>query len=815
MMSKRAIRWRIALASLASSFVFLTLLAVEIRAESDGKKPLNPDGLARERYLKRADEQGHVPMDGLIRAKEHIDRMRSQIRDGGIWDWQWLGPGNVGGRVRTILTHPIVPGRMWIGSVAGGIWRTDNDGQSWTPVDDFMVNLAVTSMVIDPTNPSTLYAATGEGFYNGDALPGAGIFKSTDGGVTWGQLASTNDPNFRYVNRLAHHPASSGALFAATRSGGVQKTTDGGSTWSLALSIDDAADVKIDSGNPNRVLVGTWGYAPFFEFGEVHYSTNGGTSWSNETSGAPNKLPASGGRCEVAFAGNGFMYVSMDQNGGQVWRSTDQGATWTLRSSGVNYLGGQGWYDNTIWVDPFDPNFVIVGGIDLWRSTNGGSTFTQISTWPQYHTGLSAHADQHTVIPHPSYNGTTNRRVFVGNDGGIQTANNIATVSLTSGWTNLANNLGITQFYGGATSPDGSRMIGGSQDNDNLRYTTAGGTTWYQAETGDGGYCAIDFTNPMILYGEYIHLQIEKSTNGGDSYFAATNGLQDAGSGNSLFIAPFVMDPSNASTLVAGGRSIWRTVNGAGLWTAIRGPQVGTPFGSALAIPLQSSSTIWVGYNNGLISKTTDGGSNWTNVDGGVPNRFVTDIAISPSDPNHVIVTLSGYNPDNVWLTTDGGLSWENRSGAPPHDLPALHVSTVVYHPSASNWIYIGTDLGVFASEDLGLTWSATPRYPNNEGPVNVEVDDLFWYGGQYLVAATHGRGMFVSRPLSVVFVDVSYSGPEDGSQTKPYNTIHEGIAAAGHGTILVVRTGIYREAPLSLTKRGWVMANHGTVRIQ
>jgi len=807
-------RSKTAPASLAACLLVLPLLVLETPAA--GKEPLNPDGLARERYLKRADENGHVPMDALIRAKEHVDYMRSQqTADAGIWDWQWLGPGNIGGRVRTILTHPTVPGRMWIGSVAGGIWRTDDGGLGWTPVDDFMANLAVTSLAIDPINSNIMYAGTGEGFYNGDALPGAGIFKSTDGGVTWTQLASTNNSAFRYVNRLAHHPTTSGTVYAATRSGGVQKTTNEGATWTLVLAISDAADVRIDPVSPNRVLVGTWGYIPFSTFGDVYYSDDDGTSWSNETSGAPNELPAGAGRCEVAFAGNGFMYVSVDQSGGQVWRSTDQGVTWALRSSGVNYLGGQGWYDNTIWVDPFDANFVIVGGVDLWRSTNGGSTFVRISTWQQYHTGLSAHADQHTVVPHPGYNGTTNRQVYVGNDGGIQTANNIATVTLISGWTNLANNLGISQFYGGASSPDGSLMIGGTQDNDNLRYTTAGGTHWYQAETGDGGYCAIDFTNSMTLYGEYVNLRVEKSTNGGNSYFAAINGLADAGTGNALFIAPFVMDPSNAATLVAGARSIWRTVNGAGVWTSIRGPQSGNPIGSAVAIANQSSSIIWVGYNNGLISKTTDGGANWTNVDTGVPNRFVTDIAISPWDPNQAIATLSGYNQDNVWLTTDGGNFWFRRTGLLPHDLPALHVSTVVYHPSVPNWIYIGTDLGVFASEDLGLTWSATPRYENNEGPVNVEVDDLFWHGGQYLVAATHGRGMFQSRPLGVVFVDVAYNGPEDGSQTKPYNTIQEGIAAAGHGTTISVKAGVYPEAPLSFTKRGAVIATNGTVRIQ
>ncbi len=471
--------------------------------------------------------------------------------------------------MRTILVHPTIPGRMWIGSVAGGIWRTDNSGASWTPVDDFMANLAVTSMVIDPVNPNVLYAATGEGFFNFDALPGAGIFKSLDGGVTWSQLPSTNNPNFQWVNRLAHHPTISGRLFAATKDpSGVWRSTNGGVSWTQVLSTVDtdttaALDIKIHPTFPDRILAGTQDLIlPNFR-AEVYYSSDGGNIWFEQTIGGV-KLPDTSFRCEVAFAGNnGNMYVSMDRNGGEVWRSTDNAATWTLLNTGSNYLGTQGWYDNMIWVDPTNSSLMVVGGIDLWRSTNGGTTFCRISDWTSYHTGTSAHADQHFLTPVLGYNGNTVRRVYVGNDGGIQTAADIATVTTNSGWTNLANGLGITQFYGAAAAPNGSVIVGGTQDNDKLRYT-GNANGWFQAETGDGGYSAIDFNNPSIFYGSQPRLQIRKSTNGGQSYFNAFAGISDAGSGlTSRFIAPFAMDPNNSTRLIAGGANIWRTTNGA------------------------------------------------------------------------------------------------------------------------------------------------------------------------------------------------------------------------------------------------------------
>ncbi len=671
--------------------------------EGEEAEKLNEATQAAE-YLKyrmasRADANGYVPMDGLIRAKEHIARM-PQSRDAGLWEWDWLGPSNIGGRIRAILPDPTNASKLWIGSVAGGIWKSTNSGASWTPVNDFMTNLAITSMVFDPSSTNIMYAATGEGFGNFDGLPGAGIFKSTNGGVTWNQLASTNNDNFKYVPRLAAHPNpdSAGVIYAVTAwSKKLYKTTDGGTSWvAKKTTACTVLDVRVNPLMPNKVIIGC--------SNDVYLSTDYGETWTLETTGVAGKLPDTAGRCEVTFcpSNSSKIYVSMDRNGGEIWRSIDSGINWSLINTGSNYLG-QGWYANSIWVNPANSNQLVVGGVDLWRSTDGGTTLTRISRWQDYHNGgaaNSAHADQHIIVQAADYNTTSNPKVYFGNDGGIQKTDNIWTVSQNSGWTNLANtSLGITQFFGGSASNNGSIIIGGTQDNDKLRYkssgTWSGPNNWFQANTGDGGFAAVNYTNPSILYGEYPPLWISKSTNAGVSYAGATNGLLDAGNGlRALFIAPFSMDPNNPARLVAGGSRIWRTTNDAGIWSQIRA-DVGSFINSkgeteyykcsAIDIDFGVSAIIWVGYDNGEVAMTSNTGGFWTRVDnndGGLPNRYVTDIAINPNNSNQVFVTFGGYNNNNVWYTPDAGVNWENRSGTVPNNLPSLQVNTVRFHPS-------------------------------------------------------------------------------------------------------------------------------------
>ena len=733
------------------------------------------------RHLQMLDENGKIPDNALVKARDHVTQMKIQARVGvkaptavaGISpaSWEWLGPGNIGGRIRSILIHPTIPATMWVGSVTGGIFKTTDGGGSWTHLDDFMANLAVSSLVAHPTTPNTIYAATGE--YTGSNLAsgnqGAGVFKSTDGGTSWSQIASTADSNWYYTNRLAIHPTSADTLLAATWAG-IFKTTDGGAHWTHPLPSGVITDVDLDPVNGGNAIAGSYG-------GVAYFSTDGGGSWQLATG-----LPAASAkaRVEVAYsAGNpAIVYASLNLDGGALYRSADGGHSYAFSgpSPDVDYLGSQGAYANALWVSPTNPDRVIVGGLDLYQSTNQGVTMTKISDWTvnQDHvrTGTgpdSAHADHHVIVSNPNY--PTDLTVYFGNDGGIFMASDVTTVAPTVGWQELNNNLGVTQFYGASGNATSGKIIGGTQDNGTLRYNGAT-ETWNMTEGGDGGFTASDPTNSNYHFGEYIYGSVFRSADGGssaddisgltgfnrDGTFVCSKAAQfeiaDMCSQTANFIAPFVMDPINPQRLLVGGVSLWRandvraaiTSTTGPTWTAIKLPCVcgsgGTsPPISAIAVDDHDSNLVYVGHNNGIIYKSTNATASsptWTRVDlDAMPARRVLGLTIDATHPNVVYAMFGGFSPDNVYRLSDGNVNWTDRTGAGATGLPDVPARSLVVNPNDPNLLYLGTEIGVFTSEDAGLTWSVP-----NDGPANVPVDKLFVMGSK-LVAATFGRGMF------------------------------------------------------------------------
>lgn len=712
-------------------------------------RPDHPGEAMRYRLESLRDERGNIDPDGLTRAHRHLARMKAATGESPVAGlepgyWTAMGPGNIGGRLRAVAIHPTDTQKIWVGSVAGGIWATTNGGAYWAPVNDFMANLAVTSIIFDPSDPNVMYAATGEGFFNADAIRGAGVFKSTNGGVGWSQLASTANSNFIFVNRLAISP--NGLTLLAATSTGIWRSLDGGAVWNQSTTTR-TLDVDFHPTDNSKAIAGL-GSA-----NTATFSTNGGLTF---TTAITVGTSTSSSRAEVAYSRSNplVVYASMNNSSGQIYKSTDGGATYnaTPVNTGTNYLGGQGWYDNVIWVDPTDEDVLIVGGIDLWRSTNGGTTLTKISQW--FSAPASAHADHHMIVEDPNFNGTTNARVYFGNDGGIYRTDNVYTVANLSGWQELNNNLQVTQFYGAGGNPSTGVVVGGTQDNGTLRFTPAGGVeNWTAMFGGDGGFSASDQDDPNYFWGEYVFLNIHRSSNGGVSSSYVFSGIADANQNGSNFIAPFILDPNNQARVLAGGIRLWRTNNGRGStplgWTSIKPGTTSATSGSfisAIAVDQGNSDVIWVGHNNGFVYKTANGTAatpTWTAVDNNVsgtnpfPNRKVLRIAINPTDPNEVFVTFGGFNADNVWKTTNDGTSWADATGTGATGLPDVPVRSLVFNPANSAWIYAGTEVGVFASEDGGANW-AVPH----DGPANVSVDELFWVG-QKIMAATHGRGIW------------------------------------------------------------------------
>lgn len=793
-----------------------------------------------------AQRDGQVAsMTQLIESKKIIKKnfkkqlAKSDKKSAGINGWTELGPEGIGGRIRSIAVHPTNTDIIYIGSVSGGIWKTVNGGSSWNPIDDFMSFLSVTQIIYDPSNSNIMYASTGEGAISG--VRAGGIFKSTNGGFNWTQLTIPTDRS-RYVNDIVVDFNNSNNVFAVTNDtglGNVIRSTDAGENWEIIeADIPRPLDIKINPNNSEQIFVGT--------------RTTGSTPanllvCNNALDIVPrfdviNQIGGtSSGRTEIAIAeiNPNWVYVLADNNNSpEIWLCNDgTGLNWTRQFSNtsstttMNLFGdnAQGWYDNVIYVDRYDVNRVVVGGLNLWRSNDQGRTFTRISNLSDDINGSdngennSVHADQHVIMTHPDHtNSSGNRIVLIGNDGGIYKTNDIRTVSENSGWEELNSNLAITQYNGAAASPDGTCVIGGSQDN-SFSFSTDVGLNWNQPVNGDGARAAINYNNPFVFFANNNNNSIFRSRDAGATWNRSTrfnssdcanvNGCTDddkelfSVNDNAPLFSVFVMDPNDPDILLAGAERLWHNDRASEddfylNWSSIKNVVSTGTVVSAIDIAKGDSDLIWVGYDDGTIQKTTNGGISWsTDIRPlGGNGSFVTDIAISPVNNDYVAVTLGGYDQEHIWVSNDGGNSWADR------DLGFhMQVNTVSWYPDRIGWLYVGTDFGIFASENFGRDWSVKPLfandkdYLNNEGPSYVEISELFWQG-KILYASTYGRGMWKSSTgvYDKIFVDRDAPGPtENGSFIYPFNTFKEALDVAGDGTeIIFFSDGVHDEFP-------------------
>lgn len=707
--------------------------------------------------------------------------------------WTSLGPSNQGGRTRALLIDPGNANVMYAGGVAGGVWKSTDAGGTWTPMAQLsMSNLAVVSLAFDPTTTSTLYAGTGEGVFNIDAIRGAGIFKSTNAGATWTQLASTNTSAFYYTMSLAVSPRDSQRLYAATRSGLYRSNNGGGSWTTLVSNSSGCTQVVLQPSGASGYVFASCGN---FSQGTVYRGLDDGTSSVSSVLGL-----AGQGRSSLALApsNQAILYVLAAQataGGGPgsdglhgVYRSLSNGdpGSFTTQVNGTTAPGStaakinqlllsnpvvalytecgfgtssylnQGWYDNVIAVDPVDPNRVWAGGIDLWRSDDGGVTWGTSGYWwfskgvnPEYH-----HADQHGVVFHPGFNGSTNTVMFGLSDGGIERLDNArAPVNTTLGqicgspvagggaWVDRNNGYVTTQFYHGAVYPDGQTYLGGLQDNGTKRGTTAS-SAWATLNGGDGGYAAVDtqgdaLASNDVLFLETTGISIRRSVNGGSSFSSATSGISDPGP---LFIVPFAMNAGDRDQLWTGGRYIWRTTNQATSWTQASALACGSGSVSAIATHPLDGNRVIVGmsdgcyqYQTGALSTTS--ATAWPS--GTIASAYISSLAWDPNDVNVAYATLSRFGT-NLYKSTNGGATWTASVGTGPTALPAVPALSVVVNPGDSQQVFVGTDLGVFTSIDGGASW-----YLENTGFANTPVEALAFNdtAPRQLYAFTHGRG--------------------------------------------------------------------------
>lgn len=749
-----------------------------------------PDLAWEQNYLETMDPAlGRPAPERLLPIYQQIAQSRNSLTatPGAVTTpWTERGPSNVGGRTRAIAYDPndVTGKKVWAGGVTGGLWYNNDitlSSSSWTAVNDFWDNIAITAIAFDPNNTNTIYVGTGEGWGTGSSR-GAGVWKSTDGGTTWNHLSATS--SFYYVNDLVVRDESgTGVLYVALRGNyhaqsnhgssqqGLQRSSNGGTSFTQVLpnvpsqSINfAAADIEIAADNSIWIGTTTSSYGATDRGGGRILSSTNGTTWTTRYTAT------NGERVEIACAPSDANYVyGLIESGNvldEVVRTTNGGTSWTSRTEpndvdngipSTDFTRGQAWYDLIIAVDPNDRSTIIAGGIDLFRSTDGASNWTQISKWSNNNnlSGLSCsnvHADQHQVIFKPG----SSSQVLFGNDGGVYYTNSVSSAGSSNVIFDRNNGYNVTQFYACALHPTaGSNYaLAGAQDNGTQQFNNSGINATNEVTGGDGAFCFIDQTDANYQITSYVYNSYWRSTNGGSSFGSRFQSDQTTGK----FINPTDYD-DNQNILYSARTS--STINRVTNMTG--SPSIGnfTVAGmSTMASHLRvspyttSSTTLFVGTSSGDLYKITnaDGGSPSTsNVGSGLPSGNISCVEIGANE-NELLVTFTNYGLTSVWYTSNGGTSWASKEG----NLPDMPVRWALFNPNDRNEVILATEVGVWSTSNLN---SSSPSWTSsNSGLANVRVDMLQIRQSDFeVIASTYGRGLFSSSGFAPS-VDFGYS---------------------------------------------------------
>jgi trimeric autotransporter adhesin len=776
----------ISLAVTALLFLFV-LSSCNVKKKEENKENDRYDGPAamalREWNRTKDPATGMVPRNNLVPAMayaEHVRGIVSTINAAGVWTERGPNSDTVGasngntransgvtsGRVRAVMVdaNDASGNTVWVGGVNGGIWKTTNitlSPATWTPQSDFYANMAVTSICQNPSSPQTMYFATGEAFYNADAVAGDGIWKSTNGGASWLQLASTTGTSFDYCSKILCD--NSGNLYVATRSG-VFRSTDGGANFTTVtpttgLSTSRFSDMELSSTGRLHVSAGvfsTCGYrytdAP---------STVTSTTWTSPTSG----YPTSSVRIELACSGNTLIALPSDASYmvPSLYVSVDGGATWAATGGNPTsgWATGQAWYALAADIDPSNSNNMVVGGLEAYKTTDGGATWTRISRWVGT-SGQYVHADIHFIDYYSS------NRILFGCDGGIH-------YSSDGGTTIRDRNVGlrIKQFYSCDFHPSTTDyFLAGAQDNGCHRFRTGGLAGSTEVIGGDGGLMRIDQNEPSYQFGSYVYNVYRRSINSGANWSTCTFYKGSPGTYNlnyfdfGDFINPY--DYDNTNNILYGAADADEYFR----WTTPQTTAAGTYYSNtnfatanAAIVPLTglgggavsnvfvspyTNNRVYFGGSNGRVvyvdgansaSAPTTAGTNITGAS--FPSGTVSCINVGTND-NNLMACFSNYNVNNIWVTTNGGTSWTTIDG----NLPNIPVRWCMFYPGDNTRAIIATEAGTWVTELIN--GASTSWYVSSTFPL-VRTDMLRYRpSDNMLVAATHGRGLWTQSATSI-----------------------------------------------------------------
>ena len=696
-----------------------------------------------------ANEQGYLPTQQEL-WNAFQSKQNSTLKVNAVSNWTPLGPfshiaenGRLPGqgRINAIAVDPNNANTWYIGAPAGGIWKSVNAGSTWVPLTDELPQIGVSGIAIDPNNSNIIYIATGDDDA-GDSFS-VGVFKSTDGGVTWAQtgLNPSNSPTS--MNEIYIDPSNSNTLWVATNRG-VYKTTDGGMNWTQYLSNKNVKDIKLKPGNASIIYAVTPN--------EYFKSTDGGENYTKITS----VLPTASGRFvlavtpsnpEAVYVLSAHIYDSNDDTAGPdgkedgsfqgLYKSVDSGETFTKTANSANvFESDQAWYDLAITVSPVDENEIYVGCLNIWKSTNGGDTFTKVNEW-FINNASYTHADIHSLN---FYNGA----LYCGSDGGIFVSSDGGT-----NFTDYTEGLAISQFYRITVAPkDPTKVIGGLQDNGGHSYRN---NQWRNYHGGDGMDNVIHPNDDALIYGfTQYGGSLNISSNGGQSLIASvpapTNVRGD-------WITPLDIDKNGE--VYAGYKAIYKLVGNT--WD-----KKSANFGdNVLDLEIDPLEPLIIYSSVGKnLKKSLNGGVSFTDVFTFPSN--INSIEVNNSNNNIVYVTTAVSGQRGVFKSTDGGNTFENITYNLPTDQPYFIVVHQGRH--TDNPIYVGTNLGVYRLDDTLTEWeeffTGLPNSPVRDLDIN-EDDGI-------ITAGTYGRGVWQSAiPMELLDNEirlVSINAPNNGA---------------------------------------------------
>lgn len=720
--------------------------------------------------------------------------------------WQFVGPINISGRMTDVdVVRPKGESyTIYVAGASGGVWRSRNEGVSWEPVFEHAASTSIGDVTLAPSDQDIVWVGTGEANIFRSSMAGSGVYKSIDGGDSWEHmgLAGTHT-----IPRIVIHPtdpdivyvASSGHEWTHDEHRGLYKTTDGGESWEKVLSIDEETgviDLVMHPTNADILYAATWqrirekwndprnkaGY----DGSAIYKTTDGGATWTEVTEGLP--APEHRGRIgiDIARSNPDVLYAFVDSyetareapegetdaygrprgpviRGATVFRSDDAGASWYRTSEENRFMEGlsgtYGWVFGQMRVDPNDQDRIFVMGLGLNVSEDAGRTFRNLP---------GMHGDHHGLWIDPE---NSDYLVNV-NDGGVA-------ISYDGGdsWRTFYDNLPLVQFFNVAFDMDDPfRVYGSIQDHGSYRgivdlsrgRNSIPAVEFESAPGGEGSSHAVDPTDPNTVYSAGFYGTLQRTDmETGETVSIVPRPPQGELAYRGQWVAPFILSPHNPGVVYHGMNYLFRSMHRGDSWTRIspdltfNDPEKygDIPYQTLFSIAESpfSFGLLYVGTDDGRIWRTDNSGADWTQINRGVPEKWVAELVASRYEEGVVYMAQNGKRDDDflpyLWKSEDFGAHWTSIV----NNLPSGPVNVIKEDPRKSDVLYVGTDLGMYVSLNGGQEWHALP---GGGLPTSFFQDLVIHPREDILVAATHGRGLWALdvRPIQALTPEVQAS---------------------------------------------------------